>query len=255
VPDPRALPLLEELATDGDARPAAVAFAAGRVGVKEAATLLDRLLLDPDDEVAAWACHGLARLGVPRRSRRGATRALRASRGQARLLPDLHRFATDGTAARSTRDRARRARSRQDPLERQRALRAPGTRSRGRRSGPRFLRLLADGDADLRALAARGSARWARPTSSTRCAPRCGTPSVGVAIAALDAGAAIVRAGRAAPPAAWRSTRSSGMADAPTAVRGRRALRIVGVAARSRAGSPRSPPPFAPGPPASAREP
>src|SRR6185436_14012416 len=120
-------------------------FSAGRVNVKESLTLLDVLLLDPDDEVGAWACHGLARAGVPVDRVAARLAALPRDSRQARLLPDLHLFGVDG-GSRATYDAiALEGLGAQDQRLRRRALLALVTRALPAQR-PVFLRLLGDGD-------------------------------------------------------------------------------------------------------------
>jgi cyclophilin family peptidyl-prolyl cis-trans isomerase len=222
VPDQRAVEVLDRLATDPDPRVRrATAFAAARVGaglgVKEALTLLDLFLLDADDETAAWACHGLARAGIQLDRVVGRLGALERERRQARLLPDLHLFATG--AGRTTYEAiALEGLTAADVGLRRRALLALVASARAPQR-PVFARLLADADAGMRSLAAAGLARVGTADDLEALRAASGDADLGVAVAALDAGAAIVRAGRAAGPAAWRATLLERLDDPRAAVR------------------------------------
>ena len=216
VPDPRALPVLEELATDSDplVRRAA-AFAAGRLLVKESLTILEVFLLDGDDEVGAWAGHGLARAGAPLDRVVARLGALPRARRQARLLPDLH-SSPRAWANHVRSDRGRRADRGRCGLRR-RALLALVASARPPQR-PVFARLLGDGDAVVRA--------WRRPA----WARRDGRRSRGAARGqrrrrsrrgdrGRRGGAAIARAGRAAPPGDWRADAARTARRSPPAVR------------------------------------
>ena len=218
VPDPRALPILDELATDTDPRVRrAAAFAAGHLLVKEALTLLDLLLLDDDDEVAAWACHGLARAGASLDRVVARLGALPREQRQARLLPDLHRFAA-GQGRTTLEAIALEGLTAADASLRRRALLALVESARASQR-PVFSRLLADDDAIVRALAAAGLARVGTADDLEALRAASGDLDLGAAIAAIDAGAAIVRAGRAAPPVAWRATLLERLGDPRPAMR------------------------------------
>ncbi|HEX2465701.1 MAG TPA: HEAT repeat domain-containing protein, partial [Thermoanaerobaculia bacterium] len=218
VPDARSLPILDQLATDADPRVRrAAAFAAGRLLVKEALPALDQFLLDSDDEVAAWACHGLARAGASLDRVVARLGALPRERRQARLLPDLHRFAA-GQGRTTFEAIALEGLTAADASLRRRALLALVESPRPSQR-PVFSRLLGDDDAVVRALAAAGLARvgTADDLEALRAATADG--DLGAAIQAVDAGAAIVRAGRAAPPAAWRATLLERLDDPRPAMR------------------------------------
>ena len=193
------------------------------------------LLLDGDDEVAAWACHGLARAGasldrVVARARRAAARS---TAGAAPSRPPPSSPPAQGRGhARG--DRARRA-------HRRRSRGCDGARC-WRWSSPRARR----SDRCSRACsptATRWCARWRRrawrgrrrPTISRRCARPAATATSAPRSPAVDAGAAIVRAGRAAPPAAWRATLLERMGDPRPADARRRHHGGRRLAARSRA--------------------
>ncbi len=218
VPDARSLPILDELATDADPRVRrAAAFAAGRLMVREALPLLDLFLLDRDDEVAAWACHGLARAGVALDRVVARLGALPREQRQARLLPDLHRFAAG--AGRTTYEAiAIEGLTAGDAMLRRRALLALVESARAPQRSV-FSRLLTDADAPVRALAAAGLGRVGTADDLEALRVASGDADLGAAIAAIDAGAAIVRAGRAAPPAAWRATLLERLGDPRPAVR------------------------------------
>ena len=218
VPDVRSTTALEELLIDADPEVRlAAAFAAGRIGGPEAATLLEGLLVDEADRVAAWACHGLARGGTPLDRVVARLAPLTPAARQARLLPDLHRFAAARGGA-VYQALAVEGLTASDPWLRRRALLALVVAARPAQR-PVFRRLLGDADAGLRALAARGLAAVGVDEDLEPLRAASADEALEVAVEAIEAAAAIVRAGRAAPPAAWRETLLERLTDPRPGVR------------------------------------
>jgi peptidyl-prolyl cis-trans isomerase B (cyclophilin B) len=218
VPDPRALPILDQLATDADPRVRrAASFAASRHQGKEALLLMELFLLDADDEVAAWACRGLARAGVPLDRVVARMGTLTRESRQARLLPDLHLFAA-GEGRTTFEALALEGLASESASLRRRALLALVESSRPAQR-PVFARLLGDGDAAVRALGAAGLGNVGTGEDLEALATLSRDGDLAPAIAALDAAAEIVRAGRSAPPPSWRALLLERFGDPRPAVR------------------------------------
>ena len=243
VPDPRALPLLEELATDADPRVRRAR------GVRRRVARRGQGGLDAAGAVSSSTPTTRSRPGPATVWRAPACRSsgwsLEARHAAARTPGRRACFPTSTASPRGRPDRgprSKRSRSKARPprtaAAAARAARAPGSSRHARRSGRCSRACSPTPTAVVRALAAaRARARSAPPRTSRRCAQRAATPTSAPRIAAIDAGAAIVRAGRAAPPAEWRATLLERLGDPRPAVRAVATLRRRRLAARSRARS------------------
>lgn len=199
VGDPRGLPTLESLLVD----PApvvrrAAAFGLGLLGNKSAVPALLKAVADPDAATGRLAVEAAAKCHSPLDKVEAALAPLPASERAARLLPSLARFSGPQVV-----DIARQELAEKDP-ELHRWAAYALTRNPSSGALHEIRKLLADPDGSIRSWAARALGMVGEASDLARLEPLLADSKAGVTIEALKAAAAIIDAGKVAPPSSWR---------------------------------------------------
>lgn len=223
IGDPRGRRVLEGLLVDeAPAVRRAAAFALGELAEAAAAPALLAAAAGADRETAVLAVEALGKLGTPLVEVLARLTPLAEEERWARLLPHLYRFESGTVVPLATRG-----------LE----LEEPGLRSRAayalsREPRPEALpvlrRLAAEPDPRLRAWAARALGRVGEGADLELLAPLLGDGEAGPVIQSLRAAHALLVAGKAAPPDAWRPTLLALLDDPRPGVRAT-ALEVAGA--------------------------
>jgi HEAT repeat protein len=184
--DARGRSLLQGLLVDAEAEVRrAAAFALGQLGAKEATRALIVAAVDDDAEVGSVAVEALGKLGAPLADVRRALGALDAAEAWRRLAPPLP-FREPGTVAAAIEGLAA-----DDPAVRRGA--AFGLAREPRPAAAETLRaLLGDGDAAIRAWAARGLSLAGSLDDLTRLLPLLDDAAPSPRVLAVRAGAALL---------------------------------------------------------------
>ena len=220
VPDPRALPLLEELAIDADPR-------VRRARRVRRGTSAGQGSLDAARSLPPRRRRRGRGLGLPWSGARRCCRSIEWSLDSARCRASSGRPASFPTFIASppapdappTRRSRSKASPPSTPLAATARAAARWSSRRARRSGRCSRACSPTPTRAVRALAAAGLGPVGTADDLDALRAASGDADLGAAIAAIDAGAAIVRAGRAAPPAAWRATLLERLGDQRPAMR------------------------------------
>lgn len=202
IGDPRGRGMLQGLLLDGETRVRrAAAFALGEIGDREARPALIRATVDDDREVGALAVEALGKLGAPLADVRRPLGALVPAEGAARLAPFLFRFPEEAMPGVASELLA----SSDDPKVRMGAAYALAREARPDGAGA-LRALLVDGEAQIRAWAARGLGEVGGVEDLGPLRNGLADASASVRIQTLSAGRKILARSDALPPSDWVAT-------------------------------------------------
>ncbi len=206
IGDPQGLFALRRLARDPsvEVRRAAV-FSLGVLGSLSSESVLRLAAAEDDREVGRLAVAALARSGVSLPVVIESLTDLPAAEVEARLMPELLRFAgSHPFASEEIRAVALAGLGSESAALRRHAALALADDPR-RRDVDLWRRLLGDADAGVRSLSAGAIARVGEAEDLDRLSTLLQDPDVEVVVAALDSAAELISRGVSAPPPAWRS--------------------------------------------------